>query len=146
MLVCCACMRVYCVRQLSLSPRKYHRPTVCVYRTNKHTTRARAHTHTHTHTHTQGPVISVHVRHGDACMHASISQFRPQCVAWSAYLKHIYDIRDRYGVSTVSVLVCLLPLNWRLRLVCSLCLCVCLCLCLCSSQYPCLRLCLSLCL
>ena len=30
----------------------------------------------------RGGVISVHVRHGDACMHASISRFRPQCVPW----------------------------------------------------------------
>jgi len=49
----------------------------------------------------QGPVIGVHVRHGDACMHATISQFRPQCVEWAAYLERIYEMRDRYGVNKV---------------------------------------------
>lgn len=47
------------------------------------------------------PVISVHVRHGDACMHASISQFRPKCVEWEVYLERIYEMRDKYGVSAV---------------------------------------------
>jgi len=49
----------------------------------------------------QAPIIGVHVRHGDACMHATISQFRPQCVEWAAYLERIYEMRDRYGVNKV---------------------------------------------
>jgi hypothetical protein len=49
----------------------------------------------------EGPVIGVHVRHGDACMHASISRFRPKCVDWAAYLERIYDMSARYGVRKV---------------------------------------------
>ena len=38
---------------------------------------------------------------GDACMHATISQFRPRCVPWGVYLERIYRIRHRYGASKV---------------------------------------------
>ena len=48
-----------------------------------------------------GQVLGVHVRHGDACMHATISQFRPQCVEWEVYLERIQRMRAQYGVRKV---------------------------------------------
>ena len=48
-----------------------------------------------------GQVLGVHVRHGDACMHATISQFRPQCVAWEVYVERIQRMRAQYGVRKV---------------------------------------------
>jgi hypothetical protein len=48
-----------------------------------------------------GGVLGVHVRHGDACMHAQISNFRPECVPFSAYVERIKEMRRMYGVNKV---------------------------------------------
>lgn len=50
-----------------------------------------------------GGVLGVHVRHGDACMHAQISNFRPECIPFSAYVERIQEMRRMYGVSKIFV-------------------------------------------
>ena len=48
-------------------------------------------------------VIGLHVRHGDACVHAAQSNTRPLCRRFEEYLPALAQMRDRYAVRTVFV-------------------------------------------
>lgn len=51
----------------------------------------------------RGGVLGVQVRHGDSCIHAKISNFRPECAPFGAYRERIVDMVRRYGVTKVFV-------------------------------------------
>ncbi|KAJ1485261.1 hypothetical protein T484DRAFT_1794110 [Baffinella frigidus] len=41
------------------------------------------------------PVIGVHIRHGDSCLDASLSTYRPPCLPTEDYLTQVGDMADR---------------------------------------------------
>jgi len=49
----------------------------------------------------RGGIIGLHVRHGDACVHAAQSNTRPLCRPFSEYLPGVREMRDRYNARTV---------------------------------------------
>jgi len=45
--------------------------------------------------------IAMHIRHGDSCMHATISSFRPKCVPFDVYLERAIEMSNLYNVKHV---------------------------------------------
>jgi hypothetical protein len=48
-----------------------------------------------------GGVVGVHVRHGDSCAHAEISDFKPQCAPLERHWALVQKMRATYGFATV---------------------------------------------
>ncbi|EKX31626.1 hypothetical protein GUITHDRAFT_166851 [Guillardia theta CCMP2712] len=46
--------------------------------------------------------IAMHIRHGDSCMHATISSFRPKCVPFDVYLERAIEMSNLYNVKHAS--------------------------------------------
>lgn len=47
------------------------------------------------------PIIGLHIRHGDACTHASLSNYRPGCKSVADYFAEVVKMGEKYDVSKV---------------------------------------------
>ena len=47
------------------------------------------------------PIIGLHIRHGDACTHASLSNYRPGCKSVDDYLEMVAQVGAKYDVTKV---------------------------------------------
>jgi hypothetical protein len=47
------------------------------------------------------PAIGVHVRHGDACTHAEVSNFKPRCKGWPVYEELVLTAVALYNITNI---------------------------------------------
>jgi len=49
------------------------------------------------------PIIGLHIRHGDACTHGHLSNYRPPCLGVAEYVVVLREMQNKYGVRNVFV-------------------------------------------